>query len=119
MKKFLPLIMLLLGMILLSACEADPVSGGGTLPDHAQGLITEVIKNERFDETGGRVVYVKEAPSEGAGENLWCVHVRYINTQGLFTSPLLVSQQGEDWRVERSPSQPTFESYGCQWPASD
>ncbi|HUM69351.1 MAG TPA: hypothetical protein PLK31_10945 [Chloroflexota bacterium] len=110
------IILVMLGLCFLAGCEPEEQQGGGRLPDKAAEVIADFVKAERFDESGGRIVYVEDAPAEEAGEKQWCVHVRYVNSRGLSTIPLLVSQQGEVWQLERNPDQAVFEGYGCVWP---
>ncbi|NJN54366.1 MAG: hypothetical protein HC804_06175 [Anaerolineae bacterium] len=101
MKKIWLLALMVLTLFALAACEAEEQKGGGQLPETGVEVVAQFVKEERFDDSGGRIVYVEDAPGTEAGEKQWCVQVRYINSQGLSTIPLLVSQRGEEWRIER------------------
>lgn len=109
----------LLIMLALVACYENEPEGGGTLPEHGQELVANFVAESKKDDSGGRIVYIKGAPSENEGENLWCVNVRYVNLSGMSISALLLSQRGEEWRVDRNPKRSDYESYGCIWPVSD
>ncbi|GIK58461.1 MAG: hypothetical protein HND44_11855 [Chloroflexi bacterium] len=116
MNKLKLLILILLMLSFLAGCEPEEQQGGGKLPDGGVELVADFVMSERFDESGGRIVYVENAPATESGEKQWCVNVRYINSQGLKTIPLLVRQQGEAWRLERNPERAVYEEYGCVWP---
>lgn len=107
----------ILSLCFLVGCEPDKQNGSGQLPEKGVEVVNNFVQTERFDATGGRIVYVENAPATESGEKRWCVNVRFINTQGLFTIPIFVSQRGEEWRIERNPDQASYESYGCVWPA--
>ncbi len=104
------------GLCFLTACEPEEQEGGGRLPERGVEVVTDFITEERFDDSGGRIVYVENAPASESGETQWCVNVRYVNSQGLTTIPLLVRQRGEEWRLERNPDRVVYEGYGCVWP---
>ncbi len=116
MKMITLFAFILLGLCSLTACEPENQQGGGQLPERGVEVVTTYIKEERFDDTGGRIIYVENAPVTETGETLWCVNVRYVNSQGLVTSPLLVRQRGEEWWLERDPDRTVYEGYGCVWP---
>lgn len=101
----------------LAACTPEEVQGDGNLPAHGTELITNFVKNERQDDSGGRIVYVQDVASSESGERLWCVNVRLVNSRGVTIAPILVSQRGEEWRLDRNPEQAVYEGYGCTWPA--
>jgi len=109
-------LMIVLGVCCLVACEPEEQAGGGQLPEHGIELITEMVKTEKRDDSGGRIVYVENATSTEPGETLWCVNIRFVNSQGVLTTPLLVSQRGEEWRIDRNPDRAMYEGYGCVWP---
>jgi hypothetical protein len=79
-------------------------------------VITSYVKDEIKDDSGGRITYIKDVPSTEPGELLWCVNVRYVNSQGVVTAPILVSQRGEEWELEKNPDQAVYEQLGCVWP---
>lgn len=108
----------LLALFCLAACEPEKLEGGGKLPEHGTELITNYVKDEIKDDSGGRITYIKDVTSTEPGELLWCVNVRYVNSQGVITAPILVSQRGEEWRLDRNPDQGVYEGYGCVWPKS-
>jgi hypothetical protein len=110
------LLLILLGLGFLSGCEPEEQQGDGQLPEKGAEVVADFVKQERFDETGGRIVYVQDAPATDSGETQWCVNVRYVNSEGLSTIPLLVRQSGEEWRLERNPDRMVYEGYGCTWP---
>ena len=105
--------------LFLVACDNDQPEGGGTLPEHGEELVADYVSESKKDESGGRILYIKDAPSDVDGEKLWCVHVRYVNLDGINTSPLLVSQRGEEWRIDRNPKRGEWEENGCLWPESN
>jgi hypothetical protein len=103
-------------LLLGTACDDNGPEGGGTLPEHGQDLVTNYIIESKNDASGGRISYIKDVVSEVAGEKLWCINVRYVNSSGLLESPILVSQRGEEWRLDNNPQRPAYEAYGCNWP---
>lgn len=110
---------ILFSLLIFSACNDTSPEGGGTLPERGETIITDYIKNTKKDESGGRILYIKSVPSEESGENLWCVNIRYVNRGGVFTDPLLVSQRGEEWRLDKNPRELLFGEWGCKWPPPD
>jgi hypothetical protein len=116
MKLMMICSLVLMSLLFLVGCEPDEQEGSGQLPENGVEVVTNFVKSERFDTSGGRIVYVEDAPAIEAGEKRWCVNVRFINTQGLFTIPIFVSQRGDEWRIERNPDRAVYESYGCVWP---
>lgn len=116
MNKIKLLTLILLALSFLAGCEPEEQQGGGKLPDGGVELVADFVMSERFDESGGRIVYVENAPATESGEKQWCVNVRYINSQGIRTIPLFVRQQGSEWRLEQNPDRAVYEGYGCVWP---
>ena len=106
-------------LIAFAACDNNEPEGGGVLPEHGHDLVANFVTESKKDDSGGRIVYIRDAPPQNDGERLWCVNVRYVNTTGVNTSAVLVSQRGEDWRVDRNPIRSDYEAYGCVWPVSD
>ncbi|MCL4267768.1 MAG: hypothetical protein KJ069_31670 [Anaerolineae bacterium] len=116
MKMITLLAFMVFSLCFLTACEPEEQQGGGQLPERGVEVITNFIISERFDESGGRIVYVADAPGTEAGERQWCVNVRFVNSEGVVTIPLLVRQQQDEWRLERTPDRVVYEGYGCVWP---
>ncbi len=106
----------ILTLCFLVGCEPEKREGGGNLPERGVEIVANFIKTERSDESGGRIVYVENAPEVEPGERQWCVNVRFVNSRGLSTIPLLIRQRGEEWRLERNPDRAVYEGYGCVWP---
>lgn len=111
--------LLLCVLFLLAACDNNGPEGGGTLPEQGQELVTNYVAESKKDASGGRIIYIKDVVSDVAGEKLWCVNVRYVNSNGLLESAILVSQRGEEWRLDKDMSRPEYEAYGCDWPKSN
>ncbi len=111
-------LLIFVGVCCLAACEPEKVEGDGRLPEHGEELITNYVKNEKRDDSGGRIVYIKDVVSSEPGEQLWCVNIRYVNSQGVTTAPMLVSLRGEEWRLIRNPDKTAYEEYGCVWPVT-
>ncbi len=100
----------------LVACEADPVTGSGSLPERGEELVANYIKDVKGDESGGRIVYVKDAAAEQSEEKKWCIQVRYVNRSGVVTKPMIVTKNGDEWSYNASPDREIYEGYGCTWP---
>lgn len=116
MKRTMLWLALLLGIGLLTACEPEKPEGGGSLPEDGEALVSQFVEEERGDESGGHIVYIKDVASPAEGGSWWCVNVRYITGRGVIIAPLLVGQTGAGWELNNGPDQAQYEAYGCQWP---
>ncbi|MCP4363355.1 MAG: hypothetical protein GY796_35595 [Chloroflexi bacterium] len=116
MKNLKQLLLIIFMLGLLASCAPSEPEGGGNLPEHGQELINSYITKDKRDESGGTLAYIKDVENSPPDENLWCVNARFVTSQGVFTIPILVSQRGEEWRLDRTPEKSLYEEYGCVWP---